>query len=275
MSIKKTRLFAGRFLNHLLCLVIVFSSLYQLRASEDLVENSGQKESCRAFTEDHPAFRVDSGDGGSSDENLSFFNEQFHYFTNALFRYDARLRTAYKELIKLKKCLTLDFYERPEDCIGLTDNDLKIKIDRINKQIAQLIIDKNRIVTLKDAFYSSLPYLIPILLPLVAVQGAKWWAGKKWEGDLKDELVHQKIQDVSERWNKAFQLGESSEPRLKELLNVGRELTQEESKELSNLQNNKIQGDLADKGMKRAMEHVRKVNAGEASGPFWSIFVYE
>ncbi len=156
MKSKKSSLLSGFIVNRLLCLVIVFSSLYQLRASEDLVENSGQKESCRAFTEDYPAFRVGSGDGSSSGaQGSSYFKDQINHWSNKLFQYDARIASATNELARWQACLA-----GTGDCAGFDVSEVPKKIAVLNEKIHKLNADKNRPVTWKDAF----PYLVSALV---------------------------------------------------------------------------------------------------------------
>ncbi len=139
---------------------------------------------------------LDSNLALNKKQNLSFINQKFHEFTNALFRYDAQMATIRTELALWQQCLSIDFEKRSGNCADLTDTKLKQKIELLNIKIDELTEDKNRIVTLQDAFKKYWYVLIPIFAAGSAFAAHTYTQSKKireMEGGLSPNSAEQTL----------------------------------------------------------------------------------
>ncbi len=132
------------------------------QSNPQLTRTIGQQSPQTFQKEETSSRNLDSDLAKNKKQNLSYMNQKFHEFTNALFRYDAQMATVRSELAQWQQCLSINFEKRSGNCTDLTDTALKQKIELLNIKIDELTEDKNRIVTLQDAFKKYWYVLIPI-----------------------------------------------------------------------------------------------------------------
>jgi hypothetical protein len=136
--------------------------------------NNAQKKS---FSAPVTAFGADMG----AYNTLSRPNQMFYDLANIFWRYDVRIKNAREEIKKFKNCLSIAFSDRTGDC-KLTDDGLNEKISLLAQNIAKLTADKNRIMTLQEAFKRSLPVIGAMALLAGGAYLAKnsWFAGEAY-----------------------------------------------------------------------------------------------
>jgi|GEM_PF-4953619 len=203
MDIKKI----SSWVNRLICLLFVFSSFGHLisasrvqarKQTQNLIQRLGQSA------------------GNKTKCDLSYINQKFHEFTNALFFYEARLKKAHAMLKQWQTCLNTDFVARVGNCAGLTDVQLNEKISLLNNQIAELTANQNRIVTLPEAFKKYWYALIPIIAAgaLLADQRKAEKARIRWR-EMEMGPIEEQIHDLYRKNNFAV---EDNDPELRDLL---------------------------------------------------------
>lgn len=160
-----------------------------------VAQNLAQKKSC-------PAIGANLGTDMSEYNKLSRPDRIFYDWANKFWGYDALIKAANNELQKLQDCL------HTGDC-KLVGESLNGEIKLLEEKIAELTKNKNRIVTIPEAFKRSLPVIGGMAL---LVGGAYFANNLSNEAEMEKLIVQSKSASLTaEEQERLWQLFDKNE----------------------------------------------------------------